>query len=116
MPFQPGNKLGHGRPSFAQSIQRRLRSRLPTGEKVTDAIVNVAIGLALDGDLRAIEFLVERVEGKPMQRQEIEHTIIDSEGAYERIAGRLARQIAAFAAAGSAPGGNGTGPEVPAET
>lgn len=77
-PFPPGNNANpRGRPKKGTSLTERLRAKLqqPAGGNrkghVADVIVEAAITLAKMGDMRAIEFITERVDGKVVDRLDI---------------------------------------------
>ena len=75
MPFvkgQSGNPSGKPRKgtTFSELFEKQLRKKVDVnGEKITykELIVRRAILEAYKGDLRAIQFCVERLEGKPSQ-------------------------------------------------
>ena len=69
MTFQPGNKLGHGRPPARKSLTEALRvalaERLPDGRTVNRAIADALVNKAMAGDIQAIKEIADRVEGRP---------------------------------------------------
>lgn len=105
MPFQKGvSGNPGGRPKKALSLTGILAAQLekkgPDGQRNKDAIVQKLIQLARSGDRYAAEFIIERIDGK--LTQPIEHSGSITDGAYERIAGRLAGLVAT----GSLPDGD----------
>jgi hypothetical protein len=69
MPFEPGNKFGHGRPSAGKSLSDALRialaEKLPDGRTVTRAIADTLVKKAISGDIQAIREIADRIEGRP---------------------------------------------------
>ncbi len=65
-----GNPLGmpSGTPSLSRALKRRLREH-PEEE---EAIVDVVIKLGLIGDMRALELIWERVDGKVVEKHLVE--------------------------------------------
>jgi len=70
---QSGNP--RGRPSFHEALQRELGGFGvgPDGkrERKTVALVRVAIAKALAGDMRALEWLADRLDGKAAQSLQV---------------------------------------------
>ncbi len=89
---QSGNP--RGRPPVAYGLTNMLRAELdkrsPDGRTNKEVIAEIAVKLALQGEMRALEFIAERVDGKvtvPIA-QTVEMAEYDG---YERIAAKLAR-------------------------
>jgi hypothetical protein len=69
--FTPGNNANpNGRPKAGTSIAERIRAAL--SEDDWTAIIAKATEQAMAGDKAARDFLLDRTEGKPNQKVEIE--------------------------------------------
>ena len=90
---QSGNP--NGRPRGRHAIAEALRTELSQIE-TTDAdgnpltraqvIARMAVNMAMSGDLKAIEFVTERLEGKPRQALQIRRTSPSAEELRARLA------------------------------
>jgi hypothetical protein len=70
--FKKGNPGGPGRPKKLSKLLSELaESLLPAENGIArtraEAICGMAYQLALEGDLNAIKFIFERIEGKPAE-------------------------------------------------
>ncbi len=63
-----GRPIGHG---GGPSLLVALRKRLEAHPEEVDQIVNTLVDMARAGDLKAIEIVGDRLDGKPTQRSEI---------------------------------------------
>jgi len=63
-----GRPIGHG---GGPSLLVALKKRLEAHPEEINAIVGELIGAARAGDLKAIEIVADRLDGKPTQRSEI---------------------------------------------
>jgi len=71
MPFKPGESGNPGgRPKKGTAFAERIREAITDDE--WNAIIAKAKDQALDGDRNARDFLLDRTEGKPNQKIEIE--------------------------------------------
>ena len=70
---QSGNPGGKpkGTISIVHLLLRKLKDKTPDGKKNADAVAEQLISLALSGDLDAIKVILDRVDGKVVERQEI---------------------------------------------
>jgi len=68
-----GNPRGRPRRGscLADLLRRELDRAGPAGVAQKEAIVNKLVELAFEGDLRAIDMIFDRLEGRPAQRQEL---------------------------------------------
>jgi hypothetical protein len=81
MPFVPGdpNINREGRPKGSVSVVQAIKKKLeeiPEGEKKTylELLVNQVMEKGLAGDVSMIKDIIDRVDGKPLQTQEIDMT------------------------------------------
>jgi hypothetical protein len=75
-PFKPGesgNAAGRAKGRSLTSVLRELveatkcgAKKLPNGQQVVDVLVEVVLKQALRGNLKAIELIWDRLEGKPL--------------------------------------------------
>jgi Family of unknown function (DUF5681) len=70
---QSGNPRGRPRRGscLADLLRRELERTGPAGVTHKEALVNALVETACEGDLRAIDMIFDRVEGRPKQRQEV---------------------------------------------
>jgi hypothetical protein len=66
-PGKSGNPKGRPRGSvgLTEALRRRLAEEGEDGRSLADRLAETLIGLALGGDLKAIQVLADRVEGRP---------------------------------------------------
>jgi len=64
----------NGRPKGTKNVKTRLKELLAIGDRET-AIFEKLIVKAKKGDLRAIEMVLDRIDGKPSQISEVNQTI-----------------------------------------
>tara|TARA_R110002020_G_scaffold357467_3_gene569823 strand:- start:708 stop:1034 length:327 start_codon:yes stop_codon:yes gene_type:complete len=82
-PFKKGNKIGkesrwkkgksgnpNGRRNAYTDLIKQFSFQEVNGKERREIILNKLFQLAERGDLRAIQFIVERMEGKALERQE----------------------------------------------
>ena len=73
--FQPGNRANPGgRPkgrSLTARLRKALRRKAANGKVVADALIAVLLRSGLEGDLRAIRDIFERVDGTVLDRVEV---------------------------------------------
>ena len=84
--FEKGNKLSKGRPkgsiSFPQLLMRALKQEIPMydadGTKqmkpIAEVIVSSWIKGAVNGDIKHINSIVDRLDGKPIQQVQQDNT------------------------------------------
>ena len=91
MPFEKGNKLGHGRPFAGAALSEALRrlleepidltetenKKFPANTPRKEIIAWILVDKALDGDMQAIKEVFDRTEGRPEQKQ----ILVGEEGA-----------------------------------
>ncbi len=69
--FRPGHSGNpEGRPK-GPSLLAALKHRLEANPEEVDQIVMVLVSMARAGDLKAVEIVADRLDGKPTQRSEI---------------------------------------------
>ena len=69
--FKPGHSGNpEGRPK-GPSLLAALKQRLAEHPEEVDAIIDQLISMAVGGELKAIEIVGDRLDGKPTQRSEI---------------------------------------------
>lgn len=77
MPFKKGDKNINrkGRPrkgeSFADALLREAEEVLKSGISKREALSKVIYKRAFDGDLKALEMIMDRIDGKPRQSVEL---------------------------------------------
>ena len=64
-PGQSGNPKG--RPPLGESMAEALRAVMTPAHR--KKVAEKALALAEQGDIRAMEFIADRIDGKPAQRQ-----------------------------------------------
>ena len=78
--FVKGNKEGNrnGRPKKSNCVSDLLRNKgdelQPDGKTKLQAVIESLYAKAESGDLKAIDMIFDRVEGKPAQKLEVEET------------------------------------------
>lgn len=69
----PGNNHNpNGRPSFKKALERVLEENGGRYRPALERIARQAVKKAISGDVRAMEFVADRLDGKPVQA--IEHS------------------------------------------
>ena len=70
--FKPGESGNpDGRPSFKAALRRELEANGGLVRPKIERLAKKAIKMALDGDMRAMEFVADRLDGKPVQAIEV---------------------------------------------
>ncbi len=78
--FATGNKGGPGRPKGSASVTTNLRQIMESRADYSGAkVAEAALRLAIDGDMRAIEYITDRVDGKVTQRVDMNIVRIEAE-------------------------------------
>ena len=73
MQFKPGESGNpNGRPSFKAALRKELEANGGLVRPKIERLAKKAIKMALEGDMRAMEFIADRLDGKPVQA--IEHS------------------------------------------
>lgn len=68
LPGVSGNPAGRGNaPSLVAALRAELGERERGGRPALQAIAARLVDMALDGDIRAIREVLDRMDGKPMQ-------------------------------------------------
>ena len=73
-PFEKGNTFGKGRPKKEKCIPdilNRLTNEMVDGVPKRDIILMGVVDKALEGDQWSIQFIADRMEGKPFQTNNI---------------------------------------------
>ena len=60
-----------GRPSFKAELRRELEENGGATKPKIARLAKKAIAMALKGDMRAMEFVADRLDGKPVQAIEV---------------------------------------------
>ena len=78
--FVSGNTLGKGRPKKENCVSDLLRNK---GDEIQDdgktklqAVIDTLYLRASQGELKAIDMIFDRLEGKPAQKLELEETLL----------------------------------------
>lgn len=78
---------GPGRPkgsSLTAILRRELEKATKDGKTVGEAVMNALIGKALKGNYVYIKEILDRIEGKPKERHEIELSDAEAEAAHAK--------------------------------
>jgi hypothetical protein len=71
-----------GRPKKGQALTDILNYKLDqrdgSGKLQREAVAEKLIGLALEGDMTAIRYVMDRVDGKPKETLSLENTAIET--------------------------------------
>ncbi len=104
-PFQPGqsgNPGGRPKKTPLADAYRGLLGRVVPGDRngrsYAEAIAGKVVAKALAGDIRAVQELADRVEGKPRRSVEIENTELRE--AFDRM---TREELKAYAETGKVP-------------
>ena len=88
-PGQSGNPGGRPRAIISYWLRHELEALDPeTQQAVAQRLVRVLVDKALAGDVRAIQVIAERMEGKPMQREDTDPAAKEIRVVVEHIDGR----------------------------
>jgi hypothetical protein len=88
-PGHSGNPGGRPRAIISYWLRHELESLDPeTQQEVAQRLVRVLVDKALAGDVRAIQVIADRVEGKPMQREDTDPASNEIKVVVEHIGGR----------------------------
>ena len=83
-PFAKGDERinRRGRPKKGQALTDILNYKLDqkdaTGKLQREAVAEKLIGLALEGDMTAIRYVMDRVDGRPKETVSLESTAIET--------------------------------------
>jgi hypothetical protein len=83
-PFEKGDARinRRGRPKKGQALMDILNYQLDqrdgSGKLQREAVAEKLIGLALEGDMTAIRYVMDRVDGKPKETVSLENTAIEN--------------------------------------